>query len=156
MDDTKKRPILDEILFLLGVIPVTVGAGFLQFAAREYEGDYSGFITSGSVYRFNTVFYVLGLLVFLAVTVLSYCLFLRKRLDGAGTILKDQLALFIVIAFIFSLLLFAALFAVCFLMMGISIKMKPEWMNSFTVFGWPIILFIFMVAVGVIHSRTNE
>ncbi len=156
MRDTESKPLFVEILYMLGLIVAAVAAAFIQFIGRHYEGDYSSFLFGGSVYRYNHISYVIGLVLFLLAIILTYIFLYRKKLDGAGDILKKRRGLYIFITILFSILMFAALFMVCFLMMGISVQMKPEWMLNATVFVWPSAVLVFMILTGILSGRKSE
>ena len=46
---------------------------------RSYEGDYSSFIWSGSEYRYNPFFYMLGLALFVGFMIIAEVLVVRKK-----------------------------------------------------------------------------
>ncbi|MBR1773520.1 MAG: hypothetical protein IJ749_06430 [Eubacterium sp.] len=69
-----------EVLYLLASTIVAGLAALLQTVGRSYEGDYSSFIWSGSEYRYNPFFYMLGLALFVGFMIAGYIFFLKKRM----------------------------------------------------------------------------
>ncbi|MCR5109149.1 MAG: hypothetical protein K6B28_13425 [Lachnospiraceae bacterium] len=68
-----------EVLYLLASTIVAGLAALLQTVGRSYEGDYSSFIWSGSEYRYNPFFYMLGLALFVVFMIIEEVLVVRKR-----------------------------------------------------------------------------
>ena len=134
-----------EVLYLLASIIVAGLSALLQTVGRSYEGDYSSFIWSGSEYRYNPFFYVLGLALFVGFMIAGYIFFLKKRihhLNEKGIIAK---IFFWGIAVIFSLLMLAAIAFSLFLVVGMNDNMRPEWMLNMTGYGWPVFCLVFMI-----------
>ena len=144
-----------EALYLTVLVIVAGLASLLQFVGRSFKDDYSGFIWSGSVYRYNPFFYILGLVLFLGVMVAGYVFFLKERIKGlnqSGIALK---IIFPVIAVIFAVLMLAAIVFVLFLMMGLTDNMRPDWMLNLTCFGWPVFTLIFMIATEILAVKKH-
>ena len=55
-----------------------------------------------------------------------------------------------------SLIMLAALVGVCFLWMGISVRMNPEWLGDLTVFGWPIGFLLYRVLCLFIRRKGDD
>ena len=68
-----------EVLYLLASTIVAGLAALLQTVGRSYEGDYSSFIWSGSEYRYNPFFYMLGLALFVGFMIIAEVLVVRKK-----------------------------------------------------------------------------
>ena len=66
-----------EALYLLTSAIVAGLAALIQMIGRTYDGDYSSFIWSGSNYRYNVFFYVIGLALFVGFIIAGYKYFLR-------------------------------------------------------------------------------
>ena len=142
-----------EVLYLLASVIVAGLATMLQTVGRAYDGDYSSFIWSGSEYRYNPFFYMLGLALFVGFMIAGYSLFLKKRishLNQTGIIPK---IVFLGVSVIFSLLMLAAIVFCLFLITGLTDNLRPDWMLYMTGFGWPIFCFVFMIIVEVLAVR---
>jgi len=155
MEKLNSKPFLVEALYLLGLTLAAAGAAWIQFVQRVYVGDYSGFITSGKIYRYSDAFYRTGFVLFLCVVIITFRFFYKQKLEDAAEKLAKQRVFYFLIAFLLSLVMFAVLFLICFLLMGESVRMEPEWELCFTVFGWPIGIFIYMVVVGILFTRKH-
>ena len=148
-----KKTVLREILFVLSVILVAAAAAWIQFIGREYEGDYSGFITSGKIYGYNTFSYLIGLVLFIGYIIFANWFFYRRKSAEMQKLNRNRRLLYTVSAFVGSLLMLAALVGVCFLWMGISVRMNPEWLGELTVFGWPIGFLLYRVLCLFIRQK---
>ncbi len=157
MDKTKTglKVIGSEALYLLASAVVAGLASLIQMVGRTYEGDYSSFIWSGSNYRYNIFFYIIGLVLFAGFMIVGYKLFLQKRiqsLNKSGVVLK---ILFFVIALIFSLAVLAVLVMCYFMIIGLTDNMKPDIMAQITGIGWPIFHLVFMIVIGILNCRKS-
>ena len=93
-----------EALYLLASAVVAGIAALIQMIGRTYEGDYSDFIFSGSNYRYNVFFYIIGFVLFIGFMIAGYVVFLRKKIRSlrqcglALKILFPVVALFMALA----------------------------------------------------------
>ena len=142
-----------EILYLLAVTVISGLATLIQTIARIYDGDYSSFIWSGSNYRYNVFFYILGVVIFVGSMIAGYTFFLKKRirdLNQSDMILK---ILFPVMAAIFAVIMLAAIVCCLLIVVGISDNMRPELLFNLTTFGWPIFTLVYMTVVEIIAVK---
>ena len=142
-----------EVLYLLVSVIIAGLATLLQIVGRTYEGDHSSFIWSGSDYRYNPLFYMLGMALFIGFMVAGYKFFLKERiieLKQSGIELK---IIFSVIAVIFSILMLAAIILCLFLMTGLTDNMRPEWMLFMTALGWPIFTLVFLIIAEILAVK---
>lgn len=152
MDRTKTglKIIGAEALYLLTSSIVAGLAALVQMIGRTYDGDYSSFIWSGSIYRYNAFFYMLGLMVFVGFMIAGYMFFLKKRivyLSQSGVALK---ILFFAVALVFSIVVLAVLVMCYFLITGLTDSMKPGLMFQITGYGWPIFTLVFMTVIEIL------
>ena len=157
MDKTKTslKVIGSEALYLLASAVVAGLASLIQMVGRKYEGDYSSFIWSGSNYRYNILFYIIGLVLFVGFMVAGYKLFLQKKitnLSQSGVVLK---VLFFAIALIFSIAVLAVIVLCYFLTTGLTDNMKPDIMAQITGIGWPVFHLVFMIVIGILNCRKS-
>ena len=144
-----------EALYLLTSAIVAGLAALIQMIGRTYEGDYSSFIWSGSNYRYNALFYIIGLVLFVGFMIAGYKLFLHKMiiyLSQSGIVLK---ILFFSIALIFSIAVLAIIVMCYFLITGLTDNLKPEFMAQVTGLGWPIFTLVFMIVIGIRNCRKD-
>ncbi|MBO4687425.1 MAG: hypothetical protein J5636_02840 [Clostridiales bacterium] len=142
-----------EALYLLATAVVAGVSTLIQMIGRTYVGKHSSFIFSGNDYRYNKLFFVFGLVLFVGFMFAGYKFFLKKKirpLRGSEAILK---VLFAVVALLFSLLTFAAIVLSFFLIIGITDNMLPESMFQMTVFSWPVFTLVFMIIVEIINCK---
>lgn len=157
-DDVRKmkdnlKVIGAEAIYLLISIAVAGIAALIQIIGRTYEGDYSSFIFSGRNYRYNGLFYAIGLLLFLSFMIAGYWFFLQKRISGIGQAGAGLRVAFFIVAFIFALVTLAVLVLCYFLVTGLNDNMKPEVLFLITWFGWPVFSLVFMVVVEVRNCK---
>jgi len=138
-----------EVLYLLASVIVAGLATLLQIACRSYEGNYSSFIWSGSEYRYNDFFYILGMILFVGFMITGYKFFLKERISNLSQVGIVPKIIFSVIALGFSILMLAAIVFSLFLMTGLTDNMRPLWMVYVTGFGWPIFCLVFMIVAEV-------
>ena len=144
-----------EALYLLASVIVAGLATLLQMAGRTYEGDYSSFIWSGSEYRYNAFFYMLGMALFVGFLIAGYRFFLKERISVLGQAGIAPKIIFPVIAVIFAVLMLAAIVFVLFLMTGLTDNMRPDWMLNLTCFGWPVFTLFFMIATEILAVKKH-
>ena len=142
-----------EFLYLLASTIVAGLAALLQTVGRSYEGDYSSFIWSGSEYRYNPFFYMLGLALFVGFMNAGYIFFLKKRMIYLNQKGITPKIVFLGVAVIFSLLMIATIVFGLFLMTGLTDNMRPNWMLNMTGFGWPVFCLVFMIIAEVLVVR---
>ena len=142
-----------ESIYLLASVIVAGLATLLQLVGRSYEGDYSSFIWSGSEYKYNPFFYLLGMAVFVGFMIAGYKFFLKERIKELKKSGVAPKIIFPVISVIFSILMLAAIVFVLFLMTGLTDNMRPDWMSSLTGFGWPIFSLVFMIVAEVLAVK---
>ena len=144
-----------EALYLLASVIVAGLASLLQMAGRTYEGDYSSFIWSGSEYRYNAFFYMLGMTLFVCFMIAGYRFFLKERISALGQAGIAPKIIFPVIAVIFAVLMLAAIVLVLFLMTGLTDNMRPDWMLILTCFGWPVFTLTFMIVTEILAVKNH-
>ena len=145
----KGKLILREILFLLIMIALAGVSAMIQTIGKEFAGESSSFIFSSTNYDYNVLIYVLGMALFLGGLLVTYHFLLKKYMPA----LKEESGIrvvFGVLAFLFSVVMLAVLAFALFAMVGMTGNLKPEWMMFFTVIGWPILTFTFMIGMFVL------
>ena len=152
MESTKAKLILREILFLLITVALAAVAAMIQTIGKEFSGKSSSFIFSSKNYDYNVLAYLLGMVLFLGGMWVAYHFLLKKRMvalteDGGTRVI------FGVLAFLISAAMLAANAFTLFAMMGMGSSLKPDWMMLFTVIGWPIITFAFMIGMMILEMR---
>lgn len=146
MQTEKGKLILREILFLLIAVALAGAFAMFQTIGKEFAGESSSFIFSSTNYDYNVLFYVLGMVLFLGGLLVTYHFLLKKYMPA----LKEEsgiLVVFGVLAFLFSVVMLAVLAFALFAMVGMAGNLKPDWMMFFTVIGWPILTFTFMIGM---------
>ena len=142
-----------EVLYLLASVIVAGLATILQIAGKIYDGTYSSFIWSGSEFRYNTFFYILGMILFVGFMISGYKFFLKKRISSLGDAGTAPKIIFFVIAVAFSLLMLAAIILGLFIMTGLTDNMRPLWMVYVTCIGWPLFTLALMIAAEVMAAK---
>ena len=149
MQTEKGKLILREILFLLIAVALAGAFAMFQTIGKEFAGESSSFIFSSTNYDYNVLIYVLGMALFLGGLLVTYHFLLKKYMPA----LKEESGIrvvFGVLAFLFSVVMLAVLAFALFAMVGMTGNLKPEWMMFFTVIGWPILTFTFMIGMFVL------
>jgi len=144
-----------EVLYLLASVIVAGLATLLQIVGRSYEGKYSSFIWSGSEYRYNDFFYILGMILFVGFMITGYKFFLKERISSLSQVGIVPKIIFSIIALFFSILMLAAIVFSLYSMTGLTDNMRPLWMAYVTCFGWPIFSLIFMIVAEVLAAAKN-
>ena len=152
MESTKGKLILRELLFLLIAVALAVASAMIQTIGKEFSGKSSSFIFSSKNYDYNAPAYLLGMVLFLGGTWVAYH-FLLKKCMVALTEDGGTRVIFGVLAFLISAAMLAANAFTLFAMMGMGSSLKPDWMMLFTVIGWPIITFAFMIGMMILEMR---
>ena len=141
-----------EAIYLLAATMVAALAAAIQTVGRTYIGDYSSFIWSGSEYSYNAIFYILGIILFVGSLVLGYRYFLKKRIVPFRDQSIPVRIVFIVLALLFAILMLAAVVFALFTVVGMNDNMRPEILMEITVFGWPILTFVFLLVAEIGHK----
>ena len=152
MESTKAKLILRELLFLLIAVALAVASAMIQTIGKEFSGKSSSFIFSSKNYDYNVLAYLLGMVLFLGGMWVAYH-FLLKKCMVALTEDGGTRVIFGVLAFLISAAMMAANAFMLFAMMGMGSSLKPDWMMLFTVIGWPIITFAFMIGMMILEIR---
>lgn len=142
-----------EALYLLASAVVAGIAALIQMIGRTYEGDYSGFIFSGSNYRYNVFFYIIGFVLFIGFMIAGYVVFLRKKIRSlrqCGLALK---IMFPVVALFMALAMLAMIVLGHFMITGLNDNMRPAVMFLITAYGWPAFSLVFMIVVEIQSCR---
>ena len=146
MKSEKGKLILREILFLLIAVALAGAFAMFQTIGKEFVGESSSFIFSSTNYDYNVLIYVLGMALFLGGLLVTYHFLLKKYMPS----LKEESSIrvaFGLLAFLFSVVMLAVLAFALFAMVGMAGNLKPDWMMFFTVIGWPILTFTFMIGM---------
>lgn len=154
MKSTKGKLILREILFLLITVALAAVAAMIQTIGKEFSGKSSSFIFSSENFDYNAPVYLLGMLLFFGGMWVAYHFLMRKYM----TALKEDggiCVVFGILAFLFSAAMIAAHAFVLYAMVGTGVNLKPDWMMLFTVIGWPVITFAFMIGT-MIRARREK
>ena len=142
-----------ECLFLLKAVFIAVVTNLIQFIGRKYEGDYSGFMFAGSNYHYNFLFYILGILLFFAFLIAAYVRFWKSRQEDIKKFVKLKIVGIGVIALVFSFGMIVALVICNLALLGLGDNMKPKFLFDFTVLGWPIITFIYVMIIVILSKK---
>lgn len=143
-----------EIIYLLTTIVVACISSLIQLIGRAYEGEYSSFIFSGSEYTYSYFFYFLGMGVYIGFMIVWYKYFLKKRIIGlSGPGIADKIV-FLIIALVFSVLMLFALFISALYVLEFD-NMNPDYFLGFTLFGWPVFCFVFMVCIEIVAIKRS-
>ena len=146
MKSEKRKLIFREILFLLIVVALAGMAAMIQTIGKEFAGNNSSFIFSSANYDYNVLIYNLGMAVFLGGMLVTYSFLLNKHMP----VLKEESGIrvaFGLLAFFFSVTMVATNALALFAMVGMAGNLKPDWMMFFTVLGWPVLTFAFMIGM---------
>lgn len=145
-----------ECLFLLFACMIAALSCMIQCIGRNFLTDYSSFIFSGSIYKYNLVFYILGLIVFISSIFSVDKMFFRKKISFLGEPGLPRKIVWGVIAALFGVIMIIALAASLFLILGLNDNMRPEILSNITGFGWPIFTFLYMTYIAISESRNNR
>ena len=146
MKSEKGKLILREILFLLIMIALAGVSAMIQTIGKDFAGKNSSFIFSSTNYDYNVLIYILGMVLFLGGMLVTYNFLMKKCMP----VLKEESGIRVVfglLAFLFSVVMLAVLVFTLFAMVGMAGNLKPDWMMLFTVIGWPILAFTFMIGI---------
>ena len=148
-----------ESLFLLKAVFIAVVTNLIQFIGRKYEGDYSSFMFAGSNYRYNPFFYILGHALFFAFWAVAYGRFWKNMQEEIKNFKTSKIVGVCLIALAFAFTMLVALVFCNLALLGLVDNMKPEFLFDFTVFGWPIVTFAYMILIviqPVIQMRKSK
>ena len=146
MKSEKGKLILREILFLLIMIALAGVSAMIQTIGKDFAGKSSSFIFSSTNYDYNVLIYILGMAVFLGGMLVTYYFLLKKHMP----VLKEESGIrvaFGLLTFFFSVTMVATNALALFAMVGMAGNLKPDWMMFFTVLGWPVLTFSFMIGM---------
>ncbi len=132
------------ILYLLLTIVAAAACSFIQCLRRVYIRDYSSFITSGSIYRYNYVMYFIGLALFILILGLGYKLIVAKHLETTVLSRMDKV-LAVIASIVVVILMLSALVFEAFILFGMTDKIGPDALFYATFLGWPIMTMVFML-----------
>ena len=144
-----------EAIYMFASAVVAGIAALIQMIGRTYEGDYSGFIFSGSNYRYNLFFYIIGLVLFIGFMIAGYRFFLQKRIRSLGQAGTGLKILFFAVALLFAIVMLAVLVFCSFLVAGLNDNIRPKILFQITGFGWPLFCLIFLITAGVRNCRRS-
>ncbi len=131
-------------LYMLLAILAACLCEFVQLIGKVYEGPWSSFISSGDNYRYNYISYIVGLVLFFGILVLLYRVLLKKKLETTELYRGDKI--FAVISVIVGcILMFVALIALIFVVLGMTDNIGPEVMFYTTMIGWPVGTMIYLL-----------
>ena len=148
----KRKLILREILFLLLAVVFAGVSAMIQTIGKEFAGNSSSFIFSSINYDYKALAYTLGMVLFFGGILVMYHFLLKKYM----TALEEESGIRVVfglMAFLFSAAMLAVIVFALFAMVGVAGNLKPDWMMLFTVIGWPIITFAFMIGMMILEMR---
>ena len=145
-----------EFLFMLCVIIVSAFSGTLQFACRGTGENYRGILFAGTIYRYNILTYILGVVMFAAFVYYAYIKYFKnvvRSFRKEGSFMKF---FYVVIALITSFLMFAAMIGCDLFMLGLNDEIRPEALFYLTGFGWPVFILVFMLAVLFVKEKERS
>ena len=146
MKSEKGKLILREILFLLIMIALAGVSAMIQTIGKDFAGKSSSFIFSSTNYDYNVLIYILGMVLFLGGMLVTYNFLMKKCMP----VVKEESGIRVVfglLAFFFSVTMVATNALALFAMVGMAGNLKPDWMMFFTVLGWPVLTFAFMIGM---------
>lgn len=142
-----------ECLFLLKAVFIAAVANLVQFIGRKYEGDYSSFMFAGSNYHYDFLFYILGILLFFAFLIAAYFRFWKGRQEEIKNFVKSKIVGISVIALVFAFGMLVALVICNLALLGLGDNIKPKFLFGLTVFGWPIMTFIYVIMIVIFSKK---
>lgn len=148
MNNTKKflKLLVIECIFMLITIAVACLAALVQLAGKTYIETRSGYIFALSIYRYNILAYIGGIIIYFLYFWFAY----RKIMGKYITLMMDFnigcKLVFGLVCGIFMLAMFVALVLVVFMVLGLSGDMRPECMRYVTYIGWPVVT---LVIIGI-------
>ena len=110
----------------------------------------------GRDYRYDPVFYILGLLLFGFSVWFFYEWVLKKHLADViktGLVFKTIYSL---VALFFCLVMFSVQILENLMILGLNDNIYPELLSFITIFGWPVATFIFMMVMMILASVKKE
>ena len=144
-----------EVLYMLCITLAAAGGAALQYVGRIEAGDDKHIIFSGTLYRYNLFFYLMGLLIFVSVIALFYTKIFSKKLAGFGKRSIWIKIAYIMIDLLFSFVMLAAMVFEALMILGLNDDMLPQGLFFVTGFIWPTSVFVYMLLIMVAAMRRN-
>ena len=145
-----------ELLLLLMITATACIACPIQFIGKKDTGKDSGFLFPSSVYQYNIFAYILGLLLFIAVVVLTYRFAVRRYTSSIQDVSTASKVIMILFALIFAFLMFVGIFFETLLFLGLSGNARPESLLMLTGFGWPVATFLYILILIVLNWKPRR
>lgn len=136
-----------ELLYILSVLVVSTIANPVQFLGKKVIQTGAGVVGYGIDYRYNPIAYIAGVVIFAGFVWFSYSKWYKQFADltlkkGIGFIIAYVLTALFMAFVMFLFLIFEALFLLTF-----DNNILPELLQFITCFCWPVLFFIFMIAI---------
>lgn len=138
-----------EALFLLALDILAGLMILLQFVGKVAINEYTGVIFSGTVYRYNIFFYILGWIIFVAALVVLYKLFLKKQSAELKECKAWVKVVYGIIIAIFCFIMFMVNSCADFLMLGLGSMIEPDLLMVASAYIWPIGSFVYLIIVEI-------
>ena len=144
-----------ECLYLLTLIVTALLAGLVQFIGRKYIGSHSGFLFSGSDYRYNVFAYLAGILLFAGYIFLSYKKFVKKHEEKIAEFTWQFKLILILVMLLFCVAMFFCLVMESFLILGLGDDMEPYNLLLVTGIGWPAATAVYISVIMIRNWKAD-
>ena len=145
-----------ECLYLLAAIVVAALANMIQLIAKEYAGEHSSFIFRGDVYKYNIYAYLGGILVFAEFILLCHKHLVKKFAKNISELHPLLKAVYLLAVLAFGALMCACLLSELFILLETGDALTPEILFGVTVFGWPVVIVIYMIIVIALNWKNKK
>lgn len=136
-----------EFLYMLSVLIVSTIANPIQFLGKKeisMESEAAGF---GIDYSYNPVAYIAGALLFAGFAGFTYHKWYKQFADQTLKCGWKFTAFYILNALILSGVMFYVLLIEVLIILGFDNNILSELLQFITVFCWPVLFFVFMIAI---------
>ena len=138
---------LEFIYLLICAVAAAAGAAF-QTIGKTSTGVNTSFMFVTEAFKYNYLFYIIGILIFAGAVVLTYNFGYKNTFDKLNEQKAGIKIAYVVTAVIGALFSVAGITLAMLPILGLTGLMKPESLSFITYYIWPVLILLFTVITG--------
>ena len=147
-----------EVIYIVFMAAVSAVTEFIQMIFAIDTGEIDTGLFGGTIYEYNLIFYILGIVIYFTAMIWGYKHFLKQEMEKvkelklwAKILFYFVIALYVFITKMEELCVFMA-----FWVIKDSLNLEPDILSAFLMFGWPVVFFVFMTAMFIKNHIKHE
>lgn len=144
-----------ECIYMIIIAVLMCVSSYVQLIGLVEKGYATGFF-GGTIYGYNPLFYALGDILLVAVSIVAYKYILSKEMSKLREYKFLTLILYFVICLGFTFAGFVGIVMVYLLSFGLGGGVDSDILNLISWFGWPVTIIVCMIIMFVFNIKNKS